>query len=347
MTAVPHGHAGGVGDHNPALERRLVRDDLLRRIQKQIDFPAWLIAQKFHISPVQRDLTKLAFANQHGDTICLRKDNETRTWSYETASEPPERGTLLDLLQRDGSTREECLDRMARCLDPSNQAAEPTAYREALADREQILARAVGRHMEAIASERAAERDLERLGVLPGTFDRWRFGSATSVLRDPSELGHSRYRPSDRQIVVLERPIDAIAYERTHGRRHAMYIYIGDHPNEEAKRKLAHVIADAPPGLSVVAALAKDQRGTALAEEIAEMAGHRPVERRPPEFGSRWADQMQIEQRHRASLARLRQAPDPVLEKVRDGLSKALDAGIDVGQLRTAIIRRPSRGRDR
>jgi len=350
MSAVLHEYQSGPGRRgapDPALDEGVLRDDLLRRVESQIDFPAWLIAQKFHISPVQRDLTRIAFANQHGDTIYLRKDVETRSWSYETVSDPPRRGTLLDLVQQDGATRAQCLERLARCLDPSNRGAEPAAYRAALADPDQTLTRAVGRHVEAATAERVAERDLESLGVPPGTFDRWRFGSATTVLRDPPDIGHSRYRPSDREIVVLERPIDAVAYERVHGHQHATYIYTGDRPSDETKRKLAHVLADAPAGVRIIAAFGRDSRGARLAEELAELAPRRLIERRAPGFGSRWSDQMQIEHRHSRSLERLHRRPDPVLEAVRQHIGRALDAGVDQAAIRTTIVSRPSHKRGR
>ncbi|HEY0870412.1 MAG TPA: hypothetical protein VGD55_08435 [Acidothermaceae bacterium] len=349
MTAPAYGHDEPADRHRPAegsLIGSQLRAQLLERFERQIDLPAWVVAQGFHVSPVQKDPTKLAFADRHGDTLLLTKDLSAGRWLYQTAGEPVERGSIVDLMKRrDGSTLDECLERMAECADLSKRSREAEAYRQASA--EVTLRRAVDRHVAAQTVECDAEKGLERLGVEKGAFDGWRFGAASLVLKDPPELAHSRYRESDRAMVIIERPIDAIAYERTHGKQHATYIYVGDNPSDETKRKLAHVIADAPANLTVVAAVAKDRRGTALAEEIADIAGRRPVERRAPEFGSRWADQMQIEGRHRASLARLHQQPDAVLENVRRGLAKALDAGVDVAQLRTAIVRRPSKGLDR
>ena len=328
-------------------QRAAVRASLLERLSRQIDLPAWLIAQGFHLSATQRDPTRLALCNRHGETIYLRKDVERRTWTYCTERGPVERGTLVDLmLRRDAIGIDECLNRMAACLDPSNRTREPAAYREALADRDNTLRRAVARHLIAVTNERDAERDLERLGVVRGTFDSWRFGPATAVLRDPYDLGHSRYREGDRAMVFVERPIDAIAYERAHGKQFATYVYTGDNPSDAAKRKIARVLADAPPGLTVVAAFRRDRRGIALAEEIANLAAHRPVERRTPQFGNRWADEMQIEQRHRHSLQRLHSRPDPVIDDVRREISKALDAGVDRAAIRTAIVRCPPRGRD-
>jgi hypothetical protein len=331
-----------VGDQRAAL-----RASLLERLGRQIDLPAWLIAQGFHLSATQKDLTRLAFSDRHGETLYLQKDVDRRMWTCCTEREPVERATVVDLMVRRGAiSLDDCVNRMAACLDPSTRTREPAAYREALADRDNTLRPAVGRHVAAVTLERDAERDLERLGVVRGTFDGWRFGAASAVLHDPDDLGHSRYRKGDRAMVFVERPIDAIAYERVHGKQHATYIYVGDNPSEEAKRKIAHVLADAPPELTVVAALAKDRRGASLAEEIADLAGHRTVERRTPQFGNRWADEMQIEQRHRDSLQRLHSRPDPVIDNARREMARALDAGVDHAAIRTAIVRRPSRGRE-
>src|SRR5450631_3302960 len=244
-------------------QREALRANLLERLEKQIDLPAWVIAQGFHLSPVQKDLTKLAFANRHGETLLLMKDVEARTWSYQTDREPIERGTVVDLMvRRDAISLDDCVNRMAACIEPSKQVRErePAAYREALADRDNTLRRAVARHVATMMLERDAERSLEGLGVVRGSFDRWRFGSADVVLADPNDLGHSRYRSGDRAMVFVERPIDAIAYERAHGKQHATYVYTGDNPSADAKRKIGHIIASAPANLTVVAALSKSSR---------------------------------------------------------------------------------------
>jgi hypothetical protein len=344
-----HGQDERVG---PRVERAIeaqrheLRATLLEQLAKRIDLPAWVIAQGFHLSPVQRDPQKLAFADRHGEVLFLTKDLEAGRWTYVTDGEPFQRGTLIDLMvRRDGLSPDECVNRMGACLDPSKRTGEPAAYREALADRDNTLRNAVGRHVAIMTTEKAAERDLEHLGVVRGTYDSWRFGPASAVLKDPERLAHSRYRPGDRAMVFVERPIDAVAYERAHGKQHATYVYTGDLPTSEEKRKIGHIIASAPADLMVVAAVSRGARGSALAEEIAELAGKRPVERRTPEFGSRWADQMQIEQRHRVSLERVNRRPDPALENARRAMAEALDAGVDQAAIRTAIVRRPPRGR--
>ena len=268
MTAggIGHGRAEiGDGDRLDA-QRHRVRIELAERLEKQINLPAWLSAQGFHLSHVQLDPTKLAFENRQGETIHLTKDLAAQRWTFETTGEPIARGTVVDLMiRRDGLDFANCVERMAACLDPANRIREATAYREAASD--VVLGRAVDRHVATMQAERDAERTLEPLGVQRGTFDTWRFGPASALLEDPKCLGHSRYRSSDRALVIVERPIDAVAYERAHGHQHCAYIYMGDNPSEETKRKLAHVLADAPGEIAVVAAIGRDRRGAGLAEE--------------------------------------------------------------------------------
>ncbi len=303
------GEAGRAGQGCPAtVDRDEVRGDLMTRLERQFDLPAWLITQGFHLSHVQRDPIQIAFEDRHGDTVFVTRDLDRQAWRYQTLREPAEFGTAIDLLmRRDHASVDACIDRMAACLQPGAQTRESVAYRRAAAD--PLIQRAVESHVRAAQAERDAERDLERLGVIRGSFDRWRFGSATKVLGDPMSLGHSRWRPSDRALVIVERPIDAIAYEAVHGHQSCVYAYVGDSPSADTKRTLAEVLADVPASMGIVAAVARDRRGTELAGQIAALAGGHPVERRTPEFGSRWADQMQIEQRHRESLARLEDRP--------------------------------------
>ena len=105
---------------------------LLERLEQQIDLPAWVVAQGFHLSPVQKDPTKLAFADRHGETLLLTKDLNASRWTYQTGQEPIERGTVVDLMvRRDAISLDDCVNRMAACLDPSQRTGEPAAYREA------------------------------------------------------------------------------------------------------------------------------------------------------------------------------------------------------------------------
>ena len=128
-------------------------------------------------------------------------------------------------------------------MDRSNDSPEGRAYREARRRKPDELWRAEERHIAARCVAREALRSLENLGVARGTLDEWRFGSVRDgrdvqrLLADPTTLEHSRYRPTDRLLVLIERPIDAVAYERAHGQQRACYVYTGDRPDREARRK--------------------------------------------------------------------------------------------------------------
>jgi hypothetical protein len=290
--------------------------------------------------------------DRYGETILLQKDLERGTWTYSSDRDPLDRGSVVDfLVRRDGASSDTSINRLVACVDRSNKDQESLAYREALLDRDNVLHRAEARHIAAITAERDAARDLERLGVHRGALDEWRFGPPSIQLRHPSTLEHSRYRPSDREMVFVERPIDAIGYEQRHGRQHACYVYTGDRPDSETKRKIAHLLADAPEGLRVVVAFARDRRGVALAEEVMKLASTRETTRQAPEFGSRWSDQMQIEQRHQSSRNRLAPdaartgQPDPQMEAFRAVVQQALDAGVDVKDIEAVLMRRPGQSR--
>jgi hypothetical protein len=54
-------------------------------------------------------------------------------WIYSPGQKAGGQGTVVDLIvQRDGVRLDECLKRIAACLDMSNRSREPTAYRECL-----------------------------------------------------------------------------------------------------------------------------------------------------------------------------------------------------------------------
>lgn len=289
-----------------ALEKRW-----LDRLEPQIDLPAWLMARGFAITSSDSDPTHVAMTSPSLDVYHLRKDLERGTWSYVNTSNQAERGTVVDFMVRhDGATLATCVDRLAGCVSSSRLSPEGITYQQTARQRGEALDRLVSRHVTAIQAERSALRQLEHLGVDRSTYDEWRFGPVRSendvaaLLKDPPALAHSRYRASDRQVVLVERPLDALAYERRHGRQQACYIYTGDNPSGDSKRKIAHLLADLPEGMTVVLALGRDRRGDELAGQLAKIAPGLRIERQKPELGSRWADQMQMEHRHRRSLQR-------------------------------------------
>jgi hypothetical protein len=229
--------------------KEVLRASLIARMEKQIDLPAWLVAHGYHLSPTQPDQTALAMTDRWGETLHLRKDLDRDTWTYKTGTEPAEHGTVVDLMvRRDGSSLDECVNRVAACLDRNNKSRDPVVYRDALSDRDNVLHRAAGRHLGALKTERESLRGLERLGVNRAAYDEWRFGRPSQLLRDPTVLEHSRYRSTDRSIVLVERPIDAVAFEQKHGHQHACFIYTGDNPIVRTGAHARGVVVDARGG---------------------------------------------------------------------------------------------------
>lgn len=142
--------------------------------------------------------------------------------------------------------------------------------------------------------------------------DEWRFGEMKSerdvarALREPQrDLWSSKHRPTDRSIVLAERPIDAMSFEQTRGHQTTCYLATGSKLDARQRDQLRAVLGDLPPGMSVVLAFGRDERGRRLASEVEALAPGIKMEGAAPAFGARWNDQVQLERRHARSLDRL------------------------------------------
>jgi Toprim-like len=296
-----------------------VQEELLQRFAKMIELPAFMGQQGFelakHPEPGRLSMTRPST----GETLLLDKDVERGGWSYVNPSNPTDRGSVVDFVtRRDGVSRKECLDRLLACCDERGRgSAEATRYRAFLGAVPEDLARATRDHEQTKRAELAVTKMLERLGVARGTLDEWRFGGVkrdadvTALITEPQALWASKYRPGDKAVVLVERPIDAIAYERAHGRQGVCYLATGSKPSDEQRRKLAHVLAEVPDGARVVLAYGRDDAGRKLAAEVQSLVPLARMERHAPELGARWADQMQLERRHALSLRKV----GPALER--------------------------------
>jgi hypothetical protein len=358
------------------VSRENLREIWIERLARQLDMPAYLVARGFNFTALDPDSTRLTMANDDGQSVLLQKDLDRAVWRYTNPADPKDQGTIADfIVNRDRVTRDACLERLVGCADRTSEAPEGIAYREAFQHKPDELWRAEERHLVVARTQRDALRSLEHLGVERGTLDQWRFGQVKNgghvgrLLQDPRTLEHSSYRPTDRALVLIERPIDAIAYERARGRQRVCYLYTGDRPDLETTRKIAQIVSQRPAGLEVVLAFGRDERGHHLAAEVERHLPGVKVERQTPEFGARWSDQMQIERRHARSIERgggadqevtnnkgrppVRSLPrgvDRTDKRLRDLLAQALDAGISPAALESAvrgIERRPARPFDR
>jgi hypothetical protein len=223
------------------------------------------------------------------------------------------RGSIVEYLaEREGTTRGQCLERLAACADERGVRSEEAArYRAVLRERPGALEDARREYDQARAAEEAARRVLERSGIPGGAIDEARFGRSRSgedamkLISEPRTLWASRYRPSDEALVLVERAIDAIAYERAHGKQGVCYIATGSNPDADQLKRLGHILAEVPDRISVVLAFGGDRAGCKLAAEVQALAPMMGMERRAPSFGARWADQMQLEARHVLSVQRV------------------------------------------
>jgi len=289
------------------------QEELLQRFGRMIELPAFLAQQGFELTK-PREPGQLCMTRQTtGERVLLDKDVERGGWSYVSASDPTDRGSVVDFVARhDGATRKACLERLIACCDERGLSSEEaTRYRAALRAVPENLARATREHEQAKRAELAANMTLERLGVARGTLDEWRFGAVKqaadvgALVNEPKALWASKYRAGDKAVVLVERPIDAIAYERAHGRQSVCYLATGSRPDEEQRRRLAHVLAEVPDGARVVLAYGRDEEGRKLAAEVQGLAPLARMERHAPEFGARWSDQMQLERRHALSIRKV------------------------------------------
>jgi hypothetical protein len=296
-----------------------VQDELLQRFGRAVDLPAYLGSRGFVLSEHQEPGRIGMTSPGTGEKLLLEKDVERGGWTYVNAVDPSDRGTVADFIaRRDGLTRSACIDRLAACCDERGRGSpEAARYRAFLRNLPEDLARATKEHERDQRAELAVAASLDRFGVERGTLDEWRFGAVkqdrdvAALVSEPRALWASRYRPEDRGVVLVERPIDAIAYERAHGRQAVCYLATGSSPDDEQRRKLAHVLAEVPDGTKVVVAFGRDEAGRRLAAEVQALAPLVRMERHAPELGARWADQMQLERRHALSLQR----PGAALER--------------------------------
>jgi hypothetical protein len=289
-----------------------VQEELLERFAKMIELPAFLGQQGFELSKRDEPGRLCMRHPTSGVELILDKDVERGGWSYVNAANPADRETVIDFVTRnDRASRKECLERLLACCDERGRTPEAARYNAFRRAMPEDLVRATQEHEQAKRRAFEVSAMLERQGVARGTLDEWRFGAVkrdadiTALITEPKALWASKYRPTDKAIVLVERPIDAIAYERAHGRQSVCYLATGSQPDSEQRRRLAHVLAEAPDGARVVLAYGRDDAGQKLAAEVKALVPFARMERHAPQFGARWADQMQLERRHALSLRKV------------------------------------------
>jgi hypothetical protein len=248
-----------------------------------------------------------------GSVILLARDTEGRGWTYKNAMDPRDRGSIADYLQRhERLSPAAALERIVACMDPRRRDSEEAVrYREYRRTKAAALLDAEARHATAVRERADALKVLARAGLHAAAAPEWRIGplgagpeTIGKILAEPTDLWASRYRPSDRKLVIAERPVDALSYGQARGEQNACYLAVGSELTPRRRTQIAHLLAELPTGMTVVVASGRDRAGHQLATDLQALAPQIKMERAQPELGARWNDEIQLEARHARSLGR-------------------------------------------
>lgn len=288
------------------------QDELLARFSKEVDLPAYLGQRGYEVVSDAKNAAYIAMAHKpSGRILLVARDADGRGWTYKDATDPRDRGSVADYLERhERLSRPAALERVVACLDPRRRdVPEAVAYRAHLHDKPGALVEAESRHALAVRERAEALKALARVGIRTATMPEWRVGAleggaiaVDKILSEPTEIWASRYKPTDKKLIIAERPIDALSYGQSKGERDACYLAVGGELTPRRKTQIAHLLADLPQGMSIVIACGRDHAGRQLAGELQRLAPQIKMERAQPEFGARWNDQVQLESRHARSL---------------------------------------------
>lgn len=103
-------------------------------------------------------------------------------------------------------------------------------------------------------------------------------GARTSGRLD-SGVWTSREQTTDRLLVFVETPVDALAYQQVNGVRDARYVAVGAKLQPRQGELLVKIVNDAPPGARLVLAFAANPSSEALASHVKAIAKPRAFER--------------------------------------------------------------------
>jgi hypothetical protein len=103
-----------------------------------------------------------------------------------------------------------------------------------------------------------------------------------------SGLWTSQERATDRRLVIVESPIDALAYQQTNGVQDARYLGVGAKLQPRQAEVLGKVIASAPSDARLVLAFGATPSGESLASRVRRIATSRSFERHAPPGRRSW-----------------------------------------------------------
>jgi len=309
------------------VEKTRAREEALAGVKTQLgkvlDMPAFLTSRGYTVSPGSGGETGIEMTSK-GERLTLTK-SAAGSWQFRAADGST--GGAAELLLRSGVPERLVVEKLFALTQPKpSREPEVLAYHAARLQRPPELAHAEKAYGWAREVELAGQRRLESLGIRPEVLDE-RFGKLTpeALFQEPTkEVWWSRPRPTDRTVVLVERPIDGVAHAMLTKRSDAVYMAIGGSlaetapGKEERERALKHLLA-AADGVNVVVAVGAGRNGTELAARVRELApGHVTMSREAPRFGERWSDQLAMERQHaktvRPALERAQQQKGPGLQ---------------------------------
>jgi len=276
----------------------------LDELAKHVDMPAYLLARGYGVAPGCTGRDGIDFVK--GDEVVRVGRLDSGPWTFTDPKEPWRSRSMSDFLrEREGLPAKEALARIVDLQRRGTRAEVGVAYQRLKTTRPPELQAAEAELAREMSGAKLAERMLERIGVPRASYDEWRFGklrssSLETLTREPEGLWGSRSRSADKMLVLVERPIDAVAYESVRGQQECCYLAVGKLTGEQAQ-KLAHVLGDVR-GVKVALAFGATERGQALAERVRAIAPMVAMERHAPPSIGRWAEHQELQQQHSAAL---------------------------------------------
>lgn len=112
-------------------------------------------------------------------------------------------------------------------------------------------------------------------------------------------LWHSRTKPDDRRLVLVESAIDALSYHQLKPSADTRYVSIAGEPSSGGRDLIARAIRKMPDDAHVVIAFDRDAGGGKLAAEVTALVPRAFVRELPPALGrgKDWNDHVQVVER--------------------------------------------------
>jgi hypothetical protein len=124
-----------------------------------------------------------------------------------------------------------------------------------------------------------------------------RDASIRSSGRLESGLWTSREGATDRVLVVVESPVDALAYRQANAVQDARYVAVSTKLPPRQRDLLVRVIANTPSDARLVLAFGATAAGEVLAARVQTIARPRKLERHPPDNRRSWTALVELQQR--------------------------------------------------